>query len=515
MQGKPDRPVHALASPFVRIDLVPRAEAPLGAPGNLNHRSVNRSKAMARKSILALSAAVTALALAVTGCSSSSAPSGQDEVGPNGWSRKFAGTQLNVIAEATANSLILEKLLPDFETETGIHVNLEQAPYDSLVQKAVLDFTTKKGNYDVLSIPYEYLGSFAENSYIMPIDSYLATSPVKVGTDFSQSDLLQKLWEASSKWKDKYYGMPSNSAMMMMMYRKDLFENPAEAKGFEQKYGYKLAPAKTWDQYRDIAEWFTRSAGKEAAGKVLSQPLYGVTLAGKRHVSTVLEWMNYSWTFGGDIFDSAGNVAINSPANVASLEYEKSLTAFAPPGFTSATWDEITAQLQQGTAAQSITWGDTAGAMEDPTASKIVGKMGYASIPVKNEGDTPESHLGSWTYTINASSKNADAGYEFMTWALSKSVQLKLAQGGGLPALTSVLTDADLTSKLPYWKQIYTSLTHAKSRPRVPQWSGISDSLALDLSRALSGQASPQDALDSSQQKVTDLMAGALPVTYK
>jgi len=470
---------------------------------------------MARKSVLALSAAVTALALAVTGCSSGSTPSSADQAGANGWSRAYAGTQLNVIAEATANSLILEKLLPDFETETGIHVNLEQAPYDSLVQKAVLDFTTKKGNYDVLSIPYEYLGSFAENSYIMPIDKDLATSPVTLGSDFSTDDILPNLWEPSSKWKDSYYGMPSNAAMMMMMYRKDLFENAAEAKGFKAKYGYDLAPATTWDQYRDIAEWFTRGAGTEAGGTVLDQPLYGVTLAGKRHVSTVLEWMNYSWTFGGGIFDSSGNVAINSAENVASLEYEKSLTAFAPSGFTSATWDEITAQLQQGTAAESITWGDTAGAMEDASASKVVGKMGYASIPVKTEGDAPESHLGSWTYTINASSKNAEASYEFMAWALSKSVQMKLAEGGGLPALTSVLTDADLTSTLPYWKQIYTSLTQAKSRPRVPQWSGISDSLALDLSRALSGQASPQDALDASQQKVTELMTGALPVTYQ
>ncbi len=470
---------------------------------------------MARKSVLALSAFAAALALAVTGCSSGTTPSAEGEVGPNGWSRKYAGTQLNVIAEATANSGILESLLPDFEAETGIHVSLEQAPYDSLVQKAVLDFTTKKGNYDVLSIPYEYLGSFAENKYIAPIDDYLKTPPVQLGADFSSDDILPNLWEPSSKWKDNLYGMPSNAAMMMMMYRKDLFENPAEAKGFKAKYGYDLAPATTWDQYRDIAEWFTRDAGKEAGGTALAQPLYGVTLAGKRHVSTVLEWMNYSWTFGGDIFDSSGNVAINSPENVASLEYEKGLTAYAPPGFTSATWDEITAQLQQGTAAQSITWGDTAGAMEDTTASKVVGKMGYASIPVKNEGDAPESHLGSWTYTINSSSKNAEAGYEFMAWAMSKPVQMKLAEGGGLPALTSVLTDADLTTKLPYWKQIYTSLTQAKSRPRIPQWSGISDSLALDLSRALSGQASPQEALDASQQKVTELMNGALPVTYQ
>jgi multiple sugar transport system substrate-binding protein len=462
-----------------------------------------------------LTALLAAAPLILGGCASSKGVSQDASPGPDGWSRQFEGTQLNVIAEATANSGILEKLLPDFESKTGISVKLEQAPYDSLVQKAVLDFTTKKGNYDVLSIPYEYLGSFAEKKYIAPIDKYIDTPPTQLGTTFDAKDILPNLWEASSKWKDKRYGMPSNSAVMMMMYRKDLFENPEEARGFEAKYGYKLAPAKTWNEYRDIAEWFTRPRGQSLAGQALKEPIYGVSLAGKRHVSTVLEWMNYAWGYGGDIFDKDGNVAVNQPGNVEALAFEKSLAAFAPSGYTSATWDEITAQLQQGTAAQSITWGDTAGAMEDTSASKVVGKMGYASIPVKTEGTKAQAHLGSWTYTINSVSKNQEAGYEFMAWALSKPVQMQLASGGGLPALESTMTDASLTDKLPYWKQEYVSLSEARSRPRIPQWSGISESLSLELSRALSGQASPQEALDASQNKVTQLMSGALPVRYQ
>ena len=81
-----------------------------------------------------------------------------------------------------------------------------------------------------------------------------------------------------------------------------------------------------------------------------------MTVAGKRHVATVLEWMNYSWTYGGDLFDESGKPAINSTANVDALDYEKEITEFAPSGYTSATWDETTADLQQGLAAQAITW---------------------------------------------------------------------------------------------------------------------------------------------------------------
>ena len=278
-----------------------------------------------------------ALALALAACSSSGSTSSTTSTGADGWSRAYDGTTLNVIGEATANTQIIEKLLPDFEAKTGIKVNIEQAPYDSLVQKAVLDFTTHQGNYDVLSIPYEYLGAFAEKKYLSEQDAFTSSPPAGLGSTFSAPDIIPSLWKASSNWKDHWYGMPSNSAVMMMFYRKDLFADPTEQAAFKAEYGYDLAPAKTWQQYRDIAAFFTRKAGEKLAGQDLSAPFYGVTLAGKRHVATVLEWMNYSWTKGGDLFDPYGQPAFNSADNVAALTYEKELTAYAPPGFTSAT----------------------------------------------------------------------------------------------------------------------------------------------------------------------------------
>ncbi|MCX6432862.1 MAG: extracellular solute-binding protein [Actinobacteria bacterium] len=467
---------------------------------------------------------VAALSLLLTSCSSSSSSSdtggggasaGGSAAAAGDWSQECSGTALSVIAEATANSQILEGLLPDFKEKTGIDVTIEQAPYDSLVQKAVLDFTGNKGAYDVLSVPYEYLGAFAEKNYLANIDDMVATAPTGVGSDFSTADIIPSMWKLSSNWKDHWYGMPSNSAVMMMFFRKDLMENADEQAAFKAKYGYDLAPAKTWQQYKDIAEFFTRPAGATLAGETLAEPFYGVTLAGKRHVATVLEWMNYAWGQGGDLFNADGQPALNSPENITALEYEQALTKFAPPGYTSATWDETTAGLQQGTAAEAITWGDTAGAMEDTESSKVVGKMGYASIPTATEGGTPQAHLGSWTWALNNASQNQACGRLFMAWALSKPVQKELATGGGLPSLTSTFNDPELISSLPYWGQELVSLNEARQRPRLPQWSGISDIVSLELSRVLSGQAGAKDALDEGQAKFEELMQGALPVTYQ
>lgn len=475
-------------------------------------------------------AALGALAIVVTGCGGAAAPAGSSAVSPGGastpaggagspaasgasaWSRAYEGTSLSMIAEATLNSQVLEGLLPDFKEKTGIDVQLEQAPYDSVVQKLTLDATTKQGGYDMVSLPYEFLGAFAEKSWIAPIDDRLADSS-SFGPGFDPTAIIPALWKASSVWRDKTYGMPSNSAVMMMFYRKDLFENAAERAAFKTKYGYDLVVPKTWQQYRDAAEFFTRKAGSQLAGTSLAKDFAGVAMTGKRHVATVLEWLDYGWTYGGGILDAQGNLIIDSPESVQSLEYMAGLGQFAQPGYTNATWDETTATLQQGNAALSITWGDTAGAMEATDQSAVVGKMGYASIPTLKDGDQAIAHLGSWTYVIPSGSTKQDAAWEFMQWALSGPVQTALAKGGGLPALTSSFEDPALVSSLPYWKQELISLGESKSRPRIPEWGALSDILQKEISNVISGQATAANALKEAADQLKTALP--LPILYQ
>ena len=50
---------------------------------------------------------------------------------------------------------------------------------------------------------------------------------------------------------------PASGMIWSTNYRKDLFENKDEQAAFKAKFGYDLAPPKTWAQYKDIAEFFT------------------------------------------------------------------------------------------------------------------------------------------------------------------------------------------------------------------------------------------------------------------
>jgi ABC-type glycerol-3-phosphate transport system substrate-binding protein len=219
------------------------------------------------------------------------------------WSGDYEGTTITAIAEATLNSTILKELLPDFTEKTGIMVELEEAPYDNLVQKATLDSSTGQGQFDVVSLPYEFLGAFAENGWLTALDDRLA-DVASYAPGFDPSAIIPALQGASAVWAGQTYGAPSNAAVMMMFYRTDLFEHPDEQAAFLEQYGYELGIPQTWAQYRDTAEFFDRSAGETLAGEVLAEDFYGVAMTGKRHVATVLEWMDYGWTFGGGILGS-------------------------------------------------------------------------------------------------------------------------------------------------------------------------------------------------------------------
>lgn len=456
-------------------------------------------------------AVATVAALALAGCGAG----GSADVDPadaDGWSQEFAGTELNVLAEATLNSDIIAELAPEFTKKTGIEVNIETAPFAQLVQSATLDFSTQQGDFDVVSIPYDYLGAYAGSGYLADITPLVDANADKVGAEFSTDDLIPGLWDTAALWDGKYYGMPSNSAVTMMMFRSDLLEDETEKANFAAEYGYELAPATTWQQYYDIAEFFTRATGEQLMGETLEQPMYGVTIAGKRHEAGVYEWLNYANAFGGGVVDADGELVVGDAASVESLEYMNSLGQFSPPGYTSATWDEVTAQLQQGIAAQAITWGDTAGAMENPEQSVVVGKIGFGDIPVLAEGDESHALHGAWTYAISEATANIDASYLFVAWALSESVQKQIGEKGGVPATISAFENADLIAALPSWNQQLSSLENATARPRNAEWPQMSEQIALQLSRTLVGEATAEQALEEAQDEIQTILGDKLPL---
>jgi multiple sugar transport system substrate-binding protein len=435
----------------------------------------------------------------------------EDAATPVDEGKPLSGTTLHVIAEQQSPTMAMQKQIPKFEELTGIKVILEMGPMDNVVSKEILALESGSGAYDLISTPYQFLGQFVTNGYLQPLDPLFERRDLEL-EGFDRNDLIAGMVSASGEWKGVNYGIPSNTCIMVMFYRKDLFNNADEKTAFKAKYGYDLAVPTDWDQYYDMAEFFTRKAGEKLAGETLKTDFYGTSIAGKRHDAMTCEWLNYAWSFGGGVFDDSGRLIMNSPENKAALDYFLGLIPFSPPGVSNNTWDELTTQMQQGIVAMQVQWNDCAPAVEDPEASKVAGKVGYTAIPQKM---APAAHYGAWTYFIPATAKNPEAAWLFLQWVNTTEVQKQIALEGGFPCLTSVYEDPELEEQLPYWEGSLEAYNISSKRPRIPEWNEMNNAMMLQLSRAITGEISSGEALNNLQKEYEELLSGQLPISYQ
>ena len=101
------------------------------------------------------------------------------------------------------------------------------------------------------------------------------------------------------------------------------------------------------------------------------------------------------------------------------------------------------AAFTQGRAAMWIDGVGWAPPLEDPNASRVVGKVGYAMVPAGPKGQYSATYgdgIG-----IPAASKNKEAAYLLCQWAVSKQQGARLLQaGGGVPFRNSILNDPEV-----------------------------------------------------------------------
>ncbi len=449
--------------------------------------------------MLSTAAFATAAALAHVG--SANAWSLEEAAAP------YKGVTIRSIGEALPPLEAMSKLAPEFEKRTGIKVEIEMYEHSEAVSKVMLDLNSKRGRYDFIIQPHRELGKFVTNGNVQPLEGFLESTDLRDPEFKPEAQLYQGLWKEISWYDQKVYGFPFTALSMYMWYRSDLIGDEKEKEGFKAKYGYELAPAKNWDQYRDIAEWFTRP----------DQGLYGTALQGKRHEALWYEWLNFLYSFDGDMLEAksgseCGPVIVNSPKAIAATEYYKSLKTFSPPDTLNYFWDDVMALMQQGTVAQLIMWNDATYAVAiDESVSTVVGKMGFDTVPEGEGGKIAQTE--GWTYLIPTESKNKEAAYLFIQWMMDYDQQLAQHLNGGATARPDVYASAEV-QKLPYSKASMASNEVAKPKPTLPQSGEMTDILVRELSSYLADEKSAKEALDRSAQEISALLGSCAPMKY-
>jgi len=412
--------------------------------------------------------------------------------------KPYKGVTLKILADSSTEADVPQKIDPEFTSATGIQVTWEQHSWDEIRSKLFMDFEAGTGIYDLVWVPFDDMASVTGKGYVQSVDKFML-NPKLLDPNINLEDYVEPLWKYTSWYGKpaKPYGFPCENPTMILWYRKDLLENPAEKENFKKIYRYDLQVPKNFEQFQNIAEFFTRKKGMQLAGKVLDHDFYGVGIEGKRHWGAVCEYMNFASTWGGPTWggtlDENDNIVINRPENVEALEYWISLFRFAPPGVVDWYWDQKTTAFQKDIVAIALAWNDQSYELEDREKSEVAGKMGYDLIPKQKY---PVSHFGSWSWTMSTKTKKPEAAWLYLQWVNSRDVALRCAKGGAMPSRKYVFDSPEM-SKVPFMAATKRALEFAFPRPvHRPEWGQMGETFALYLTKAHRMEMTAQEALD-------------------
>jgi multiple sugar transport system substrate-binding protein len=350
--------------------------------------------------------------------------------------KPYAGAKIKCVGDGYAPFLGYQKLAQEkFTPMTGITVEWEVGDVGAaLRQKMTADALNKTGVYDCVELPSLDVGLWAAQGFAKPMKELLANQKLRDPSFDPWTAYVPETLAFSSMVDGEIYGLPYHFIPRFMVVRTDLATCPSEQAGFKTKYGYDLPlkPA-TWEQFRDVAQFFTRKAGDKLCDQALAEDFYGTAVSMKRHWATQYDFELFLNGFGGYFFNGDGpldsaqgyeassEIAFDSPTAIKAMEYWLSLLPYVPPGYLEYTWDNTYADMCQGKLYTYPTWGDTTPFLESAAEDgcpKVAGKMTYYPVPGTNlTGGEGQAWL------IPSSSNNPEATFLFLQWLASFEMQ--------------------------------------------------------------------------------------------
>lgn len=316
---------------------------------------------------------------------------------------------------------IIKEMIPEFEKETGLKVELTQLGEDQLSDQYNVKLNAGTDEIDVMMYrPLQEGKLFAQNGYLADLTDRVEGADGWDWSDFQAGPVSTTMYE------DRVMGVPLITESEVLYYRTDLLE----AAGLEVP---------------------TTLDDLEAAAKTISEGNPGVAgfVARTGRSAAVTQFSSYLFSFGGDFMDDE-TATLDTPEAIKAYEYYGGLlNKYGPENVsTDMSWPEAAAIFAQGQAAFYTDASSLYQNLALPENSTVSEQLGYAAFPEGPDGSKPYN-IPAWGLGINEGSNNQDNAWKFIEWATSFDTVLSVQEQGVPGARQSVWEDPAGTSSFP------------------------------------------------------------------
>lgn len=350
----------------------------------------------------------------------------------------------------------------------NVTINLRTVQFPDMVNDLARAIATGSAP-DITYIDNPEVALFASRGMLLDLSPYIAASDIVNVEDIFPGPL------ASVTYEGGIYGIPRGANTIALFYNADMF---VEA-GLDPD-----TPPQTWDELYEAAASLTRPADN----------IYGIAFSANGNEEGTFQFLPWVQMTGGD-YD-----------NIATPGAERALTmwkAFIDEGLASpdtlirGQWDS-TGTFNAGSAAMSIS-----GPWEIPRMSEEADfDWRVAMLPVPDENATRASALGEGDNVILANTDQPEAAFAFLEF-LYDNMDRVWNEFGYLPASAVEVTDPRFPEAYAVFEE---SMKYARNRGPSPDWPQISQAIQTAFQSALTGQATPADALAEAQETIADVI---------
>lgn len=383
--------------------------------------------------------------------------------------KRFSGQSIDVLLVKNPRSDLMQAAEKEFTELTGIKVSAEQVPEQQQRQKAVIEFASGKPSFDVSGISLHVQKRMAaKGKWFEDLRPYIADASL-TAPDFDFADFGAGPVAYARQADGSLDTIPFFVDYWMVYYNKEIFD----AKG--------VAYPKTMEEMATVAA-------------KLHDPAKGIAGFVSRGLknANVPVWASLVLGQGIETTSSDGKLLTDTPEAIWAGElYKKLNKESGPVGQVGFNWNECQTTFIQGRAAMWLDGIGFATPLEDPSKSRIVGKVGYGVTPPGPKAH----HAGMFAdgMGISRGSQKKQAAWLYLQFMTNKANQIAMLKAGaGAPGRASAYLDKDTIAQSKFGAQYFECLLNSAkiARAALPQIVPVTefrDVFGVALTNAIGG----------------------------
>lgn len=368
----------------------------------------------------------------------------------------------------------LNEMIKAFESKyPDIKVNTELVAYNDYFTKLQTRIAGGQAP-DVFELNYENFVQYASKGTLADLSAF-----IKDDKYFNPDQLNEQAFKAY-QYNGKQYGMVESFSNVVTFYNKDLFDKA----GLE----YPTA-AWTWEDELEAAKKLTDEKNK---------------VWGTFAPVTMNEFYKIAAQNGGEVLDQEGNVKINSPENLEALTYmienvTKHKVSPSPADMSGQSSEDLFKNGQLAILHTGIWMFDQ-----------------FKDLPFKwdiqlEAGNKQKAHhFFANGLAVSKDSKQQEAAYKFAAFmsASEEVAKIRVDASWELPAISNeeILKPYLEKAQPENRKAVFEALDSLVLPPVVENWSKISDTTDKEFQKALNGDKTPKEVLQTLETEYEKIL---------